>query len=284
MKKRIFSLAAWGAAAVLGLAALAPAHAAGELEQITKRGELRIGYVPSPPGTAKDPVSGELTGFYVEAAKAVAEQMGVKPVFIETTWGNFVAGLQANQFDMSIAATFATVKRAMVVDFSKPLVYLGSVAVVRKDEARFKTVQDLNDPAIKIAVVQGTAAEDWVRRTIPKAKLVSLGGGNLTAGFMEVAAGRADASFEDGFTAGRFVAQQPSTKVLFAEKPVFFLPVAWTVKKGNSELQSVLDIGLDNLLISGQWDAMVGKYLDGGRFVDQPNLREFPAKSAVTVK
>jgi len=60
---------------------------------------------------------------------------------------------------------------------------------------------------------------------------------------------------------------------------VFFLPIAWTVRKGNSELQSVLNIGLENLLISGQWDAMVGQYLKGGRFVDQPNLRDFPKVS-----
>lgn len=276
MKLRFRLLSLLGATALVTLNAVAPAHAAGELEQIQRRGELRIGYVPSPPGTTKDPKSGEVTGFYVEAAKSIAEQMGLKPVFIETTWANFVAGLQSNQFDMSIAATFATVKRAMAVDFSRPLLYLGSVAVVAKDDERFPTLAAMNKPDIKIAVVQGTAAEDFVRKTLPQAKLVSLGGGNLTAGFMEVAAGRADASFEDAFTASRFVAQQPTTKMLFNDKPVFFLPVAWTVKKGNAELKSVLDVGLENMLISGQWDAMVGKYLDGGRYVDQPNLREFP--------
>jgi len=272
----MLSIAGLATSVTLALSALSPVQAAGEIDQIVKRGELRIGYVPSPPGTTKDPISGEVTGFYVDAARTIAEQMGVKPVFVETTWANFVAGLQSNQFDMSIAATFATVRRAMAVEFTKPLLYLGSVAVVRKDDTRFSSVQDMNKESIRIAVVQGTAAEDWVRRTIPKARLVSLGGGNLTAGFMEVAAGRADASFEDGFTAGRFVEQQPSTKVLFADKPVFFLPVAWTVKRGNNELQSVLNIGLENLLISGQWDGLVGKHLQGGRYVDQPNLREFP--------
>ena len=278
MKRICLSLAGLTASVAL-LFGAATAHAAGELDAIAKRGELRIGYVPSPPGTAKDPVSGEVKGFYVEAARALAEQMGVKPVFIETTWGNFVAGLQSNQFDMSIAATFATVKRAMAVDFTRPILYLGSVGVVKSSETRFTTLADLDKPEIKIAVVQGTAAEDFVRKTIPKAKLVSMGGGNLTAGFLEVAAGRADASFEDSFTASRFVEQQPTTKVIFGDKPVFFLPIAWTVRKGNSELQSVLNIGLENLLISGQWDAMVGQYLKGGRFVDQPNLRDFPKVS-----
>ncbi|MEI2416380.1 transporter substrate-binding domain-containing protein [Orrella sp. JC864] len=276
MKKRFAFLAALGTAALMALTAAAPAKAAGEIEQIQRRGELRIGYVPSPPGTAKDPRSGEVTGFYVDAARAIAEQMGVKPVFIETTWANFVAGLQSNQFDMSIAATFATVRRAMAVDFTRPLLYLGSVAVVGKDDERFSSLADMNKPDVRIAVVQGTAAEDFVRRTLPNARLTSLGGGNLTAGFMEVAAGRADASFEDAFTASQFVAQQPTTKMLFDKDPVFFLPIAWTVKKGNTELKSVLDIGLENLLISGQWDALVGKYLQGGRYVDQPNLREFP--------
>ncbi|WP_027350893.1 substrate-binding periplasmic protein [Halotalea alkalilenta] len=259
------------------LASAAPVQAAGELARITQRGELRIGYVPSPPGTAKDPRSGELTGFYVDIARNIADQMGVEPVFIETTWANFVAGLQSDQFDVSIAATFATVKRAMAVDFTRPLFYLGSVAMVGKDDTRFDSIEQMNDPSVRIAVIQGTAAEDFVRRSIPEAQLVSLATGNLTAGFMEVVSGRADVSFEDAFTASQFAAQQPSVKVLFADDPVFFLPIAWTVKQGNAELKSVFDIALQDLLMSGQLDRIVGAYLEGGRFVDQPNLRDFPA-------
>ncbi|AHF79380.1 Putative ABC-type amino acid transporter, periplasmic binding protein (plasmid) [Sodalis praecaptivus] len=274
MFKRFLSLIL--VASSLMLATATPAQAAGELAKTTSSGELRIGYIPSPPGTTKDPVSGEVTGFYVDMIKAIAAQMNVKPVFVETTWGNFVAGLQSNQFDLSIGATFATVKRAMAVDFTQPLFYLGSVAVVKTDDTRFKSLSDMNKPEIKIAVVQGTAAEDFVRRTLPLAKLTSLSGGNLTAGFMEVASGRADASFEDAFTASQFVKQQPSTKVLFADKPVFFLPIAWTVKKGDTELQSVLNIGLRDLILSGQMNTIVGKYLQGGRYVDMPNLQEFP--------
>ncbi|MBD1553114.1 substrate-binding periplasmic protein [Pseudomonas typographi] len=252
------------------------AQATGELNKINQAGQLRIGYIPSPPGAVKDPITGELSGFYIDAITALTADMGVKPVFIETTWANFVAGLQSGQFDMSIASTFATVKRAMAVDFTTPLFYLGTVAVVKKDDTRFTTLADMNSPDVKIAVIQGTAAENYVRNNLPKARITALNTGNLTAGFMEVAAGRADVSFEDQFTASRFVEQQPSVKTLFADKPVNFLPIAWTVNKGNQELLSVLNIGLGNLLISGQWDLIVGKYIHGGRFVNQPNLREFP--------
>lgn len=275
MFKKLISLMLSATIIAGGLLA-APAHAAGELDQIVKRGELRIGYIPSPPGTAKDPATGELTGFYVDIAKSIAAQMNVKPVFVETTWANFVAGLQARQFDMSIGATFATVKRAMVVDFTTPLFYLGSVAVVKTSDGRFKTPKDMDKPDVRISVVQGTAAEDYVRLTMPNAKLTSLAGGNLTAGFMEVASGRADASFEDLFTATRFVEQQPSTKVIFANKPVFFLPIAWTVRKGDTELQDVLNIAIRNLVLSNQMNTMVGKYIKGGRYIDSPNLQEFP--------
>ncbi|WP_029007357.1 substrate-binding periplasmic protein [Azospirillum halopraeferens] len=274
MRTLLFTLLVGTLVAFTGLA-----RAAGEVEAILRQGELKIGYIPSPPGTAKDPKTGELTGFYVDAARSIAEQMGVRPVFVETTWANFVAGLQAGQFDMSIGATFATVKRATVVDFTRPIFYLGSVAVVKSDEERFASLADMNKPDVRIAVVQGTAAEDFVRRTIPNARMTSLAGGNLTAGFMEVAAGRADASFEDLFTATRFTEQQPGVKMLFTDRPVNFLPIAWTVRKGNSELQSVLNVALDNLLTSGQWDMIAAKYITGGRYVNEPNLREFPKQA-----
>lgn len=54
MKFRMLSYIS--ACALMLLSLSSPAQAAGEIEQITKRGELRIGYIPSPPGIAKDPV------------------------------------------------------------------------------------------------------------------------------------------------------------------------------------------------------------------------------------
>lgn len=248
------------------------------VQEIVSRGEIKIGYITSPPGTVKDPISNELSGFYVEGMREIARQMGVKPVFVETTWGNFVAGLQSGQFDMAIAGTFATVQRAMSVTFTKPIFYLGYGTLVRANDDRFTSMEAVNAPGVRVAVVQGGAAEDYSRRNFPKAQIITLATGNLTAGFVEVAAGRADVSVEDAVTMDAFVARQPTVKNLYSAKPYNFTPIAWTVRRGNTELAGVINAGIDILHATGRWDEIArAQGLSGGtRFIDAPNIVSFP--------
>ena len=246
------------------------------LQDIISRGEMKIGYIPAPPGTIKDANTGELSGFYVDGIREIAAMMKIKPVFVETTWGTFVAGLQSGQFDMAIAGTFATVQRAMVVSFTKPIFYLGYGAVVRINDTRYKTLDDMNTPETRIAVVQGGSAEDFARRNMPKAQIITLATGNLTAGFVEVVAGRADVSLEDAFTINAFVAKQPTVKNLFADNAYNFTPVAWTVRKGNADLLAVLNTGIDILISTGRWDELARPFGPNTRHIDAPNFVSFP--------
>lgn len=264
------------------MASIQCAWAIGEIQEIVKRGEIRVGFIPSPPTTIKDSKTGEIRGVYVNGLRAIVEQMGVKIVWVETTWGNFVSALQSGQIDLCIAGTFATVKRAMAVDFTRPIFYLGDGAVVRADDDRFKTLSDMNRSDIKIAVVLGGSAEEFVRRNLPKAEVVTLASGNLIAPFIEVLARRADIGVEDVNNANHFAEQQPGVKVLFTKHPLNFLPTAWTVRKGNRELLSVINTGIETLLDSGRWADLVRPYGTKGRFIVRTEFVDFPGKSGST--
>jgi len=267
------------AIAIAVMASTAPiggtAEAAGELQELVSRGVIRVGYINSPPSTIKDPRTGALSGVYVDGAKEIIAQTGLKVEWVETTWGTFAAGLQSGQFDLCIAGTFATIKRSMAVDFTKPIFFVGYSAIVAKD-SKIKALEDMNKPEVKVAVIQGGAAEDFARRNLPKATLVTLGTGNLLAPFIEVASGRADAGIEDANTADHFAKQQPSVKDLYGDDPFNFLPIAWTVRKGNQELLSVINTGIDALMVSGKWAEMARAYQARGRFVDAPVFKHFP--------
>jgi polar amino acid transport system substrate-binding protein len=245
------------------------------MDRILKEKTIKVGYIPSPPGTIKDPATGEVKGYYVEGLRYIFKAIGVEPVMVETTWANFAAGLQSGQFDMSIAGTFATVQRAAAVEFTKPIHYLGYSAVVKKGDERFKSLADFNNKDIKIAVVQGGAAHEYVKENFPLAQTVTLGTGNLAAPFVEVSAGRADVGIEDAWQARRYAAQQPAVTDLFASKPYNLLPIAWTVKRGNQELLNFLNTSIDFMLLTGRWERMANAYGVTGRFYDPPVLVPF---------
>ena len=248
------------------LAVTLPASAEDAIDRILSAKQLKIGYIPSPPGTIKDPATGNVGGFYVDAIRLVAKQMGVEPVFIETTWANFPAGLNSGQFDISIAGTFATIGRATAVAFTKPIWYLGYSAVVKKGDTRFETLADMDKPGIKIAVTQGGAGQEFAKEFFKNAELVSLATGNLAAVFVEVTAGRVDVGIEDAWTARRYSAEHPEVTNLFADHPYNLLPISWSVKKGNQEMLNFLNTAIDYLLSTGRWEKMAEPYGPNGRY------------------
>jgi polar amino acid transport system substrate-binding protein len=251
------------------------ASAEGVLDRILRDKEFKIGYIPSPPSLIKDPKTGELSGFYIDAVNLITESINVKPVYVETTWANFAAGLNSGQFDLSIAGTFATIQRAGAVEFTKPIAYLGYSAVAKKGETRFKTPADLNNPDIKIALIQGGASVEYAKENWPKAQFVLLSTGNLTAPFVEVSAGRADVGVEDAWQAHRYSLEHPEVVDLFAGHPYNVLPIAWAVKRGDQDLLNFMNTAIDYLLTTGRWSKMSEKYGPTGRYYARPTLEVF---------
>lgn len=257
------------------LAPAARAQSDNTFEKVLKSGKIRFGFIVSPPSAIRDPASGKLSGFYVDAAREIAELMHVEPVFVETTWANFAPALQAGQFDVSIAATFATIPRAMAVSFTKPINYQSFSGVIRKNEDRFKTLEDLNQPNVKIAVVQGSAGHEFARQNLKKAQLVVLTTANLLQPFLEVSAGRADAGIQDESQLHRYLPDHPEVKALFGGKVFNTLPIAWAVRHGDQELLTFLNTAIDYMMSSGRWDEIVKKYPHTGRYKVVPHLEPF---------
>ncbi|HEY0182046.1 MAG TPA: ABC transporter substrate-binding protein [Rhodopila sp.] len=259
------------AGATLTAALGRPAAAMG-LDAMLRDKKLRIGYINAPPGARKDPNSGEIGGLYVDAVQLILGQVNIEPVWIETNWSTFVAGLQADQFDMCIAGTFATVARATAVEFVKPICYMGMSAVVKTGDTRFSKLTDLDREDITIAAVLGDAAVEFIRQNFPKAKLVTLGTSNLAAPFVEVSAGRADVGIEDAYQAHHYAESHPEVKDMFGNQPFNVLPIAWTVKRGNIELLNFMNTGIDWLLVNDRFSKVAAKYGSTGRYIMRPEF------------
>ena len=139
-------------------------------QAIKERGSFRLGATPSPPWFYKDPKTRQWSGFSYLLAKEIAHTMGVKLEIVETTWGNMIAALHADQIDLSIALD-ATPKRALAIDFIfHPLLYV-SLAILAREDLEVEYWEDLNKPSIKLAVPMGTSNDRAATALLPKAKI-----------------------------------------------------------------------------------------------------------------
>lgn len=244
------------------------------LEEIMKAKTIRLGTIPYHPITIVDPKTGELTGFYVDTFRDQFKTIGLDVEFVETKWGTFAGALQSDQFDVFVGGSFATPLRALAINFSKPFMFMGYSAGIRKsDVGRFKTLADIDQPGVKVAVALGSGGHEYAKQNFSQAEIIALDTGDLTAPFMEVLAGRADVGVQDAVATSQIAAKQDNLVDLFGANPFNVLPVSLAVAKGNQELLNFLNTLIDYMNINGKWRNASKAYAKdlGGFFVDNPN-------------
>lgn len=245
--------------AVLALAAFTVSPAAARsMRDITKAKVFNIGVVPFATDVIKDPKTGEYKGVFVDAAKFICETIKVKCVFKEFSWATFIAGLQSRQIDLSIASTYSKMTRALVVNFSRPIYLLGYKGAAKKEENRFKSLEDLNNPDITISVTQGTGEMEWLKKIAPKAKLRVVKTEELT--MLEVVTGKVDIGIGDSIAVNHALATQPSIKPVLGSKIYSKNMVAWAVNKEDQDILNFINTAINQIIASGKLLELAKKY------------------------
>ena len=140
------------------------------LQEVLNEGTLRVGVALYTPWAMRGP-SGELTGFEIDVARKLAEDMGVEAEFSVYPWERIILGLESGEIDIIAAGLSVTPERALHVNFSQPYARGGTtLATNLETTATVASLEDLNDSAYTIAAVTGTVAEELVDRIFPRAQ------------------------------------------------------------------------------------------------------------------
>lgn len=137
------------------------------LDKVKNEKTIKVGYISYFDITFRDGNTGETKGFLVDVLHEALKDLNIPKEnieFIETDWANFGVWLEAGKYDLSIAGTFNTPIRAKIVNFSRPIFFLGNGAIVKKDDNRFHNIQDFNKEGIKVAVVQGEQGYEYAKK------------------------------------------------------------------------------------------------------------------------
>jgi polar amino acid transport system substrate-binding protein len=152
------------------IAQTAPAAGESMLEQVMKRGVLRVGMSTFVPWAMQDK-AGNFVGFEIDVANRLATDMGVKAEFIPTKWSGIIPALLTGKFDIIIGGMGIRPERNLKVNFSIPYDYTGmSIVANKKLAAGFKKLADFDNAKVSIAVRTGTTAAAAAKQWMPKAK------------------------------------------------------------------------------------------------------------------
>src|SRR5919112_1920157 len=96
------------------------------------------------PFSYHDEGSGDLVGYDVEVAQAVADKLGLEVQFQETQWDAIFAGLDAGRFDTIANQVSITPERKEKYRFSKPYTISHGVIVVNEGDTSIAGFDDLD--------------------------------------------------------------------------------------------------------------------------------------------
>ncbi len=234
---------------LLALAALiAPVLAQAAPVNTLQKGTLAIGMEGTyPPFTFKD-TAGNLTGFDVDIAKAVAAKMHLKPRFVLTEWSGILAGLQANKYDVIVNQVGVTPERQKSIAFSAPYAYSRAQIIVKKGSPlKTATLADLKGKRVGVGL--GSNYEQQLR---------AVGGINVVTYpgapeyLADLAAGRLDAAYNDQLLVSYLIRKQnlPIVGAGVGSKPA---AVAVALKKDNTALKTAVDKALLQIKADGTY-------------------------------
>jgi len=117
------------------------------LERVRQAGVLRWGgdVQGGEPYVFEDPDHpGQLVGFEVELADAVARELGVRAEFVQNDWSNLVPSLERGSFDVAMNGLEVTPARAATVLMTRPYFIFSAQLVARRDDASVTNLESLH--------------------------------------------------------------------------------------------------------------------------------------------
>ncbi|MDZ4397367.1 transporter substrate-binding domain-containing protein [Hydrogenophaga sp.] len=260
MKTLIFSLSLIGAAALVGCGkteapapAAAPAPVAAPAPAPAELPELKVAIDPTyEPFTFKT-ADGKPTGFDVDIAEALCNEIKRKCVYVEQVWDSMIPGLQAKKYDAIISSMSITEERQQVVDFTDKYYF-------HHDAASLK--------GKKLGVLKGSTQEKYAMGEL-KAEGVSVVPYEAQDQvYLDIKSGRLDGTVADqvevngGFLSKPEGAGYGFVGPVLADAKYFGTGVGVALRKDETALKDELNAAIKTIRTNGVYETVSKKYFD----------------------
>lgn len=184
-----------GASSSSSSSSASSSSAAEEATEVTLLNDGQLTIITSPDYPPFENIeNGELEGFEIDLAKAVAEQMGLEPNFVQMQFDTIIPAITAGgQGDVGMSGFSVDPDLAKEIDFTESY-YIDDQAVAVMQNSGIteeNAATALNAAGMIIAVQTGTTGETYVQENFPNATVQ--GYGNSTDCFAAMQSGQANA-------------------------------------------------------------------------------------------
>ncbi len=221
--------------------------------------EIRIAFdVPYEPFEYRDE-NGKLTGFEVELAEAMCEELKAECELVIQAWDGMIPGLLARKFDAIMSSMSITPERAERVLFSEPY-YITPGGWFAREDFNVDVTDKSAMEGLTVGVQRGTTMDTYVteelgdvvkinRYTTAEDMVLDLEGQRLDVVFVDYPVGEQTILNRDGF-------KEVGEPVKLGQG------VGIAMRKRDKELAKNINAALEKLKNDGTYDAIMEKYFN----------------------
>ncbi len=264
MKKLLLSLSMIALLAACGKKEEAAAPAAPAPAPVAAApAELKVAIDPTyEPFTFKT-ADGQPTGFDVDIANALCEQIKRKCVFVEQVWDSMIPGLNAKKYDVIISSMSITDDRMKEVDFTDKY-YNTPSRIVLKKGTKFTDAASIKGK--KIGVLKGSTQEKYAMGELKTAGVVVNSYEAQDQVYLDIKSGRLDGTVADYMeVTGGFLSKPEGAKYELVgpdlKDPKYFgYGAGIALRKGEDALKAELNAAIKAIRSAPTYKTLNDKY------------------------
>lgn len=223
---------------------------------------LRVGIEGVYPPFSMKGADGEYTGFDVDFAEAICENINRTCELIPQEWDGMIPALKAKKFDAIIASMSITEERKTQVDFTDKYYQAPARVVAANDAGIEGTPEGLAGK--RLGVQRATTHQCYAEKVFPDAELVLYASDEEV--YKDIALGRIDAFLTNSLAANKsFLSKEEGADYGFVgedhvDQECYGEGVGIAVRKEDTELRDELSAAIKALRDNGTYKEINDKY------------------------
>ncbi len=232
--RRIFALA------VLCLALPVPSHAGEVLARVKSSGIVRVCIWPLYAGVSyRHPQTQALSGIDIDLSAELAKDLGVKLQYVDSSFANLIADVQADRCDAAMFAVGRLPQREAHLTFTRAYLASDIYAIATRNSPVVREWADIDKPGVRVGVQAGTFMEPVMKERLQKATLVVIKPPLVRE--RELQAGRIDVFMTDYPYSQTLLGNAAWAARIASPTPFHVLPYGYASRKGDPQWATVLD-------------------------------------------
>jgi len=226
-------------------------------EKVKEKGEIVVGLCAEyAPFESRNEKNGEIEGFDVDIANALAQELGVKVKIVDAQWESLLGGVGKGDYDILVTCMAEKEAASGNVNMSAPYYKLNDIIVVNSGNNTIKSADDLKGQVV------GVQTQTSSEQAVDKLKdLKEVKRYNRTPeAFIDLQSNRIDAVVV-GYAYAATQLKNDTTNIKIVDSPVDTSNIVMVMKKGNDSLTSKINEALSKIKQNGKYDAALNKWL-----------------------